>query len=298
MATVLIVDDSPLSRRISRRILEYLVVYHLRRGITWMRTTAEGENVAEDDGKLVYSRALRPMNFGRRGVVEPIVYRFGLVYDITLTGVALQFDRKTAPPQRLGMRRGALSVDNTAVALGAVDRQRVATFETRVRDLVPKIKTIAAHGVDLMVLAIREEAAKASPNSAANPQINARVDARARELKLKIANSVTSKEWHAEALQGYMAALLSDVAPLIAGDLAQQAVDRTLKGDLAGVVALKERAIALRASLETRIRDKLELLQPEIAKLCPSLRELDRLETGMTQGLPDGTRLNLIKVDS
>jgi len=42
----------------------------------------------------------------------------------------------------------------------------------------------------------------------------------------------------------------------------------------------------------------LELLQPDIAKLCPSLRELDRLETGMTQGLPDGTRLNLIKVDS
>ncbi|HEX3171472.1 MAG TPA: hypothetical protein VHQ88_12855, partial [Burkholderiales bacterium] len=71
-----------------------------------------------------------------------------------------------------------------------------------------------------------------------------------------------------------------------------------LKGDLAGVVALKDRAIALRASLETRIRDKLELLQPDIAKLCPSLRELDRLETGMTQGLPDGTRLNLIKVDS
>ena len=68
---------------LSRRILEYLVVYHLRRGITWMRTTAEGENVAEDNGKLVYSRALRPMNFGRRGVVEPIVYRFGLVYDIT-----------------------------------------------------------------------------------------------------------------------------------------------------------------------------------------------------------------------
>ena len=219
-------------------------------------------------------------------------------YDITLTSAALQFDRKTAPPQRLGMRRGALSVGNTAVALGADNRQRVVTFETRVRDLVPKIKTIAAHGVDLMVLAIREEAAKTSPNSAANPQINARVDARARELKLKIANSATSKEWHVDALQSYMAVMLSDVAPLLTGDLAQQAVDRTLKGDLAGVVALKDRATALRASLETRIRDNLELLQPDIAKLCPSLRELDRLETGMTQGLPDGTRLNLIKVDS
>jgi urease beta subunit len=219
-------------------------------------------------------------------------------YDLTVTDAALQFERKNASGRRLEMRKGALAVNSQAVALGAGDRQRVAAFESRVRELVPKVKTIAQRGVDLMVVAVREEAVSASPGSAANRQVNARVDARAQELKTKIARSVTSKEWHAEALQGYMAVLLSDVAPLIAGDLAQQAVDRTLKGDLAGVVALRDRAIALRASLETRIRDKLELLQPDIAKLCPSLRELDRLETGMTQGLPDGTRLNLIKVDS
>ena len=167
-------------------------------------------------------------------------------YDLTVTDAALQFERKNASGRRLEMRRGALAVNSQAVALGAGDRQRVAAFESRVRELVPKVKTIAQHGVDLMVVAVREEAVSASPGSAANRQVNARVDARAQELKTKIASSVTSKEWHAEALQGYMAVLLSDVAPLIAGDLAQQAVDRTLKGDLAGVVALKDRAIALR----------------------------------------------------
>jgi hypothetical protein len=219
-------------------------------------------------------------------------------YDITLTNAALQFDRKTAPAQRLEMRRGALSIDNTAVALGADDRKRIAAFETRVRDLVPKIKSIAARGVDLMVVAIREEAAKTSPASAANPQINARVDARARELKLKIANSTSSKEWHVDALQGYIAVMLSDVAPLITGDLAQKALDLTLKGDLAGVVALKDRAAALRPALEAQIRAKLEVLQPDIDGLCPSLRELDRLENSIAQALPDGSRLNLIKLES
>jgi hypothetical protein len=69
---------------ITRRVLEYLIVWHLRRGIVWMRTTADGENVSEDDAQsIAYSRAIRPMNFGRRGIVEPIVYRYGLVYDIT-----------------------------------------------------------------------------------------------------------------------------------------------------------------------------------------------------------------------
>jgi len=68
---------------VARRLLEQLVVQSLRRGIIWMNTTAEGENVADDGSGAVYSRAIRPMNFGRRGVVEPIVYRYGLVYDIT-----------------------------------------------------------------------------------------------------------------------------------------------------------------------------------------------------------------------
>jgi hypothetical protein len=75
--------DQAVFDLLSKRLLEYLIVYHLRRGVIWMRTTADGENVGEDGDSRVYSRALRPLNFGRRGVVEPIVYRYGLVYDIT-----------------------------------------------------------------------------------------------------------------------------------------------------------------------------------------------------------------------
>ncbi|HEX6099241.1 MAG TPA: hypothetical protein VF432_23205 [Thermoanaerobaculia bacterium] len=66
---------------VARRVLEAFIVQTLRRGMIWMKTTADGENVGEDG--TTYSRAIRPMNFGRRGVVEPIVYRYGLVYDIT-----------------------------------------------------------------------------------------------------------------------------------------------------------------------------------------------------------------------
>jgi hypothetical protein len=75
--------EAMLLETVSRRILELFIVQSLRRGIVWMKTTSEGDNVADDDSGTVYSRAIRPMNFGRRGVVEPIVYRYGLVYDIT-----------------------------------------------------------------------------------------------------------------------------------------------------------------------------------------------------------------------
>jgi hypothetical protein len=69
---------------VARKLLEFLIVQNLRRGIILMKSTPEGENVADEEGSdVVYSRAIRPMNFGRRGVVEPTVYRYGLVYDIT-----------------------------------------------------------------------------------------------------------------------------------------------------------------------------------------------------------------------
>ncbi|HEX6160432.1 MAG TPA: hypothetical protein VF111_09730, partial [Thermoanaerobaculia bacterium] len=74
--------DQPIFEGVARKLLEYFLVQSLRRGIIWMKTTPDGDNVSED-GKETYSRAIRPMNFGRRGVVEPIVFRYGLVYDIT-----------------------------------------------------------------------------------------------------------------------------------------------------------------------------------------------------------------------
>lgn len=219
-------------------------------------------------------------------------------YEITLIDDALRFDRKSTPPQRLEMRRGVLAVDARAIVLGADDRKRVAAFETKVRELIPKIKVIGQRGVDLMVVAIREEAARSSPAAAARPELNARVDARAQEFKSRIANSTTSKEWQPAAMSGYMATILADVAPLISGDLAQKALDLTMKGDLGGVMALQDQAAALRDSLEKRIQSKLAVLQPDIQALCPALRELDRIEAAITQPLPDRSRLNLIKVDS
>ncbi len=76
--------DAQFIDTLCARLLEYFIVHHLRRSILWVEPNAEGENIALANGTTtVYSRAVRPLDFGRRGIVEPIVYRFGLVYDIT-----------------------------------------------------------------------------------------------------------------------------------------------------------------------------------------------------------------------
>ena len=71
-------------RSLSRRLQEYSVLNALRRGITWMAQLPNGDTVALDRRTgVTYSRATRPIDFGRPGVVDPMVYRFGLMYDLS-----------------------------------------------------------------------------------------------------------------------------------------------------------------------------------------------------------------------
>lgn len=69
---------------IARRVREFAVLNQLRRGIVWMAVTPDGQIVSTDRRNgASYSRSTRPMDFGRSGVVDPVVHRFGLIYDIS-----------------------------------------------------------------------------------------------------------------------------------------------------------------------------------------------------------------------
>ncbi|HSP35232.1 MAG TPA: hypothetical protein VLU46_13020 [Thermoanaerobaculia bacterium] len=77
-------EDREQFQLIGRRIREFAVLNQLRRGIVWMTNAPDGTIVAADRRTDVqYSRSTRPMDFGRPGVVDPIVHRFGLIYDIS-----------------------------------------------------------------------------------------------------------------------------------------------------------------------------------------------------------------------
>lgn len=77
-------EDREQFQLIARRVREFAVLNQLRRGITWMATSADG-NVWSADKRtgLAYSRSTRPMDFGKQGVVDPLIHRFGLIYDIS-----------------------------------------------------------------------------------------------------------------------------------------------------------------------------------------------------------------------
>jgi len=76
-------EDREQFQLIARRLREFAILNQLRRGITLMTVTPENQIVSADKRATAYSRSTRPMDFGRNGVVDPMVHRFGLIYDIS-----------------------------------------------------------------------------------------------------------------------------------------------------------------------------------------------------------------------
>src|SRR5438067_1176120 len=77
-------EDREQFQLLARRLREFAVLNQLRRGITWMSESPDGHIVSTDKrSSMTYSRSTRPLDFGRPGVVDPMVHRFGLIYDIS-----------------------------------------------------------------------------------------------------------------------------------------------------------------------------------------------------------------------
>ena len=77
-------EDREQLHLIARRVREFAVLNQLRRGIVWMTVLPDGQIVAADRRNgATFSRSTRPMDFGRAGVVDPMVHRFGMIYDIS-----------------------------------------------------------------------------------------------------------------------------------------------------------------------------------------------------------------------
>ena len=77
-------EDREQFQLISRRLREFSILNQLRRAIVWLTTSAEGDVISADRRNFVkYSRSTRPIDFARAGVVDPMIHRFGLIYDIS-----------------------------------------------------------------------------------------------------------------------------------------------------------------------------------------------------------------------
>lgn len=114
-------------RSVSRRLQEYSALASLRRGLTWMTTSSDGDTVALDPrAGTVFSKSTRPIDFGRPGVVDPMVHRFGLMYDISAFSQTLGDVAKTGQKGEFTAYRQMLLFQKK---LSAIADRHVLQFE-------------------------------------------------------------------------------------------------------------------------------------------------------------------------
>ncbi len=215
-------------------------------------------------------------------------------YDVTVKPDSLLFDRSSPEPQRVELLRGVLRTDGVAVPLKAEDRDRLTLFERELRALVPRVRTVARNGVDMAVQAIRAEAGDMHLSASTRRQLEQRLNTDAEQLKQRIARSHSTHDWHGEIADQYARQLASDLVPLVAGDLGQQAINAALSGDLQRATMLRDRATELAAHLQPRLQQRMQALRPQIEALCPAIDRLAALQRGVRGS--NGKPLDLLRI--
>ena len=112
---------------IARRVREFAVLSQLRRGIHWMTSLPDGQVVSADRRTgTSWSRSTRPLDFGRAGVVDPMVHRFGMIYDISKFSETLGNIRRGGGKEELRSYRHMLVFQRK---LDTIARRHLLQFE-------------------------------------------------------------------------------------------------------------------------------------------------------------------------
>jgi hypothetical protein len=215
-------------------------------------------------------------------------------YDLTVTPGGLLFDRPQPAPLRVELQDGALRTDGAAVRLRAEEQDRLVLFERELRALMPRVKAVATHGVDILVAAVHDEGTRLSLSPDTRAEMDRRLATRAVELKQRLAASNSTHDWQGNLADQYVNQLASDLMPLLANDLGQQAINAAMSGDLQAAASLRDSATDLATQLRPRLEQRMRVLTPEIQALCPSIQRLAELQQGLRGS--GGQPLNLIQM--
>jgi hypothetical protein len=130
----------------------------------------------------------------------------------------------------------------------------------------------------------------------ARAEFDRRLAAHAQELKRQIAVSHSSRDWQGDAANQYANQIAADLLPILAADLGQQALNAALAGNMQAAGDLRDRATSMASGMESRLRQRLQVLRPQIEALCPAITRLAELQQGLRDA--SGRPLELLRVGS
>ena len=218
-------------------------------------------------------------------------------YSLSIKPDRLVFKRHLGTPAEIEIANGTLRVDGALVATNAADAQRLRDAEREVRALVPEVKGIARDAVAIAFDAVGQVAAAFAHDGAAARRSAEHIAALGREIDRKIADTYSFDHWQDADIDRLVGSTVEAVVPEIVGNVTAEALKVAFTGDEAAAAELEARASSIEKSVDRAVEKQSAQLEVRAMGVCSRLRALDRVQSGLDVRLPDGSRLDLVRVD-
>ena len=210
-------------------------------------------------------------------------------YDLNINDQSVILTRESGTPKWIVIRGDRLFVDDRWVALGREDRQRIADFDRGTREVMPLAREIGREAASIAFTALGEVAAGFSNDPA---DTRAKLDQARKKIDARLARSVTANRFDGRDLGEGIGQAVSEVGPLVIGDIVGGAVRAALSGDTQRL----EQMEGLDKQIEARIEPRAKALEERAERMCAKMEALDRLDNALAYRLPDGTALDLLRM--
>jgi hypothetical protein len=202
-------------------------------------------------------------------------------YDLTVQKDRLIFDRESPAPRHVVMGNDAMEVDGHAVQLTSNEQDRINFLQLNVRQLVPRVKSIAQYGLYLASQAIYGDLQDIQLDADSRYQVKRRLTTSIGDLQQRIQNSQSTRDWHGDAFNQYANEIVEGIAPIVTAGLGKQIAAATASGDLSKAAELTTRAANLATNFQSDVEQHLQPLQPKIQALCPAVQQVAELQQGL-----------------
>ncbi len=214
-------------------------------------------------------------------------------YSLSTYRSAFVFDQRGDTPGRIAIGGGRMFIDGREAALSASDHDRVAQIESQLRILLPKVHRVTSEAIDIAFTALTEVARGLSSDPDATI---ANLESAHRRARSQI-NDKPLAVFNDNALSGVITPIITEFVPDIVGGALSMGLKMAFAGEEKSK-AYEARMRRMEHELDEKVDARAKALEPLAESMCENLKEIDKIDDALEFRLPDGRRLELLRVDT
>jgi hypothetical protein len=204
---------------------------------------------------------------------------------------AFVFTKEGQVPAEVGLGGGRMFIDAREQKLSAADHARLARLENEMHAFVPQLREVATEAVDIAFTALTEVARglASDPKASVADLETARKRIRA-EMEAKPLTALDG-----DAIGKVIGSIMVDYVPQIIGGAVSGALSAAFGGEQKAK-EFEKKMEAMERELDQKVEQRAKKLEPLAEAMCKRLQEMDRIDDELDFRLPDGKRLELLRV--